>query len=416
MLICHLHGDHLHLPSLRRLPPSARIVVPRGAGGLAARPGLPRVEELSAGEELVDGDLRVTGVRAEHSGHRCGPRSTHGPQPPRDRPPAGGGRQHASTPPATPTCSTAWPRSGRVDVALLPVWGWGPDLGPGHLDPARAADAVALLRPRVVVPVHWGTLAVAGLTAVPSGRRARMRRLLVDPPRVFAADGRRRRARARTSPSPSPALAVRLPGGAREPPRRGLDWTDPASIGYPPLGAGVLLGSIVPGGADRRGGRRGRRDRHHHRAPLAACGDRRWPPWRALAGDLVTFAAGRAGSGPRRCGWSRAASTPSGSTTCASSSAAHGWQIIVVGRLLPAGRIPVLLAAAALAYPWRRLVPAAAVGCLLWAIAYAVLGVRQRRHLRLDPLVATLLATVLVLVVAAVLDAGRARCGGGSAT
>jgi L-ascorbate metabolism protein UlaG (beta-lactamase superfamily) len=45
-----------------------------------------------------------------------------------------------------------------LDVALLPIWGWGPEIGPGHLDPARAAEAVALLRPRVAVPIHWGTL------------------------------------------------------------------------------------------------------------------------------------------------------------------------------------------------------------------------------------------------------------------
>ncbi len=25
---------------------------------------------------------------------------------------------------------------GRVEVALVPIWGWGPSLGPGHLDPS----------------------------------------------------------------------------------------------------------------------------------------------------------------------------------------------------------------------------------------------------------------------------------------
>ena len=38
--------------------------------------------------------------------------------------------------------------------------GWGPTLGPGHLDPARAATAAALIAPRVAVPIHWGTLAL----------------------------------------------------------------------------------------------------------------------------------------------------------------------------------------------------------------------------------------------------------------
>jgi L-ascorbate metabolism protein UlaG (beta-lactamase superfamily) len=44
-------------------------------------------------------------------------------------------------------------------VALLPIWGWGARVGRGHLDPARAARAAALLEPRVAVPIHWGTLA-----------------------------------------------------------------------------------------------------------------------------------------------------------------------------------------------------------------------------------------------------------------
>jgi L-ascorbate metabolism protein UlaG (beta-lactamase superfamily) len=47
---------------------------------------------------------------------------------------------------------------GPVDVGLIPIWGWGPSLGSGrHLDPARAAEAVARIRPALVVPIHWGT-------------------------------------------------------------------------------------------------------------------------------------------------------------------------------------------------------------------------------------------------------------------
>src|SRR3972149_1333552 len=37
---------------------------------------------------------------------------------------------------------------GELDVALLPIWGWGPRLGPGHLDPYRAAAALRLPPPR----------------------------------------------------------------------------------------------------------------------------------------------------------------------------------------------------------------------------------------------------------------------------
>jgi L-ascorbate metabolism protein UlaG (beta-lactamase superfamily) len=71
-----------------------------------------------------------------------------------------------------------------IDVALMPVWGWGPRLGPGHLDPERAAEAVARVRPTVVIPIHWGTLWPMAMW----WRRAR----LVDPPIRLADEVRRR--------------------------------------------------------------------------------------------------------------------------------------------------------------------------------------------------------------------------------
>ena len=75
---------------------------------------------------------------------------------------------------------------------------------------------------------------------------------------------------------------------------------------------------------------------------------------------------------------------------------------MVVGRLLPAGRVPVLLAAGALDYPWRRLLPAAAVGCLLWAIAYTLLGVVSG-GLFDSPVLATVVATSYLLGVSGVM-------------
>lgn len=178
-----------------------------------------------------------------------------------------------------------------------------------------------------------------------------------------------------------------------------IDWSDPATIGYPVLGAGVLLGSIVPivptgavvGAA----------------AAIATTTDRLFLPWvillataAALAGDVVTFAAGRAGSGLALRLVSRG-QTPERLVAMRERFAQHGARLVVIGRLIPAGRIPVLLAAAALDYPWRRFLPAAVVGCLLWAVAYALLGVVSGGIFD-DPLIATLLATVLVLVVAGI--------------
>jgi L-ascorbate metabolism protein UlaG (beta-lactamase superfamily) len=50
--------------------------------------------------------------------------------------------------------------AGGLDVAILPVSGWGLNLGPGHMDSLAAARAVAVLRPRLAIPVHWGTLRI----------------------------------------------------------------------------------------------------------------------------------------------------------------------------------------------------------------------------------------------------------------
>ena len=56
---------------------------------------------------------------------------------------------------------------GPIDVALVPVWGWGPRLSPGHLTPEGAAHAVSMTGARYALrrtahryalPVHWGTL------------------------------------------------------------------------------------------------------------------------------------------------------------------------------------------------------------------------------------------------------------------
>jgi L-ascorbate metabolism protein UlaG (beta-lactamase superfamily) len=186
VLLSHLHGDHLHLPSLRRLPRRARVVVPRGAGRWLRGRGIRNVDELAPGEELVHGGLRVHGVPAVHSGHRFGPRSTHGPQAA-----AMGHLIESATHRVYAAGDTdlfpGMARLGRIDAALLPVWGWGLSLGPGHLDPHGAAEAVRLLNPRVAVPVHWGTLAVGGLPRLPGQIGARMRRLLVEPPHRFAA-------------------------------------------------------------------------------------------------------------------------------------------------------------------------------------------------------------------------------------
>ncbi|MFL6586787.1 MAG: MBL fold metallo-hydrolase, partial [Luteimonas sp.] len=62
-LVSHLHADHLHAPSLRRVAP-ATVVAPPGAGRYLPA-GLP-VVEVDEGDEVEIGPLRVRAVHAEH--------------------------------------------------------------------------------------------------------------------------------------------------------------------------------------------------------------------------------------------------------------------------------------------------------------------------------------------------------------
>jgi len=186
-----------------------------------------------------------------------------------------------------------------------------------------------------------------------------------------------------------------------------VNWTDFSSVGYPTLFLGVLIGSIVPivptgavVGAAAAVAMTG-----HLSLPmvllLAVTG--------AMVGDLVTFVIARLGSeaAVRRLARGQA---PERLVSARQRFARQGWQLVVVGRLLPAGRIPVLLAAGAVAYPWRRLVPATAVACVLWTVAYALLGVLSG-GLFDSPLVATLLAAALVLLVTVVINVVAKRRG-----
>jgi len=178
-------------------------------------------------------------------------------------------------------------------------------------------------------------------------------------------------------------------------------WTDGSGVGYPLIFGLVLFGSIlpvVPTGLVVGAGAAVATTTDHLSLPLvllvAAAA--------ALVGDLVTFAICRFG-GPSAVRWIARGQHTERIEEVRDQFRRHGWQIIVIGRLLPAGRIPVLLAAGALAYPWRRLVPAETVACLLWSITYGLLGVLSGGVFD-SPLLATLLATVLVLAVSAVLN------------
>jgi L-ascorbate metabolism protein UlaG (beta-lactamase superfamily) len=157
ILISHAHADHLDIASLKRLEHRGPVVAPRGCAGMLVRAGLPEVIEMDAGERCTIAGIEVEAVPAEHDGRRH-PLSKYMP--------ALGYILHG---PArvyfvgdTDLFDGMAGFAGRVDVALLPIWGWGPRLPAGHLNPESAARATALIRPDVVIPIHWGTLRSVG--------------------------------------------------------------------------------------------------------------------------------------------------------------------------------------------------------------------------------------------------------------
>lgn len=153
ILISHAHRDHLDRHSLELLAGDCPVVVPRGCASVARRCGAREVIELDEDDSVALGDATIRAVPAAHDGRRY----PFGPPVPSLGYLLNGSRRvyFAGD---TDLFSGMSDLSGLVDIALLPIWGWGPSLPAGHLGPARAAEAVARIRPQLAVPIHWGTL------------------------------------------------------------------------------------------------------------------------------------------------------------------------------------------------------------------------------------------------------------------
>ncbi|SDT78799.1 MBL fold metallo-hydrolase [Actinoplanes derwentensis] len=174
ILLSHLHADHFHCASLRAVPGNPLLIVPKGARGFAARALGPemarRVVELAPGEETEVGAVRVRAVPAAHDGNR-GPWS-------RERAIAVGF--------VVEGVARTWYAGdtglfdemsdlGPLDLALIPVGGWGPTLGAhGHLDARDGAEALRRVKASWAVPVHYGTFWPIGM--------GRVRRHMFDEP------------------------------------------------------------------------------------------------------------------------------------------------------------------------------------------------------------------------------------------
>ncbi len=167
VLVSHLHHDHAELGSLHLLPGVPVLGAPAnarwlGAHGLAGH-GLDDEEWWS----VPGSPVRVRRVPA-----------VHGDRPMPHRPNAVTGFVVAApgfvvwfagdTAPY-PAMAMVPQVAGPIDVALVPVGGWGPRLSGGHMDPVQAAEVCALVGARHAVPIHWGTLHAPASRRLPPG-------------------------------------------------------------------------------------------------------------------------------------------------------------------------------------------------------------------------------------------------------
>lgn len=154
MLLSHLHHDHAELRSLRMLGNAPVVTGPANAAWLGRR-GLRGVAPL--GWYDVGNGVLVRLVKAVHHArpmpHR--PNEAHG---------------HLLRTGVVAvwiagdtelydemTELPGYAGRDRIDLAVVPVGGWGPRLSPGHMGPEEAAVACAMTRARWALPYHWGT-------------------------------------------------------------------------------------------------------------------------------------------------------------------------------------------------------------------------------------------------------------------
>lgn len=173
VLISHLHLDHLDRPSLRLLDRNIHMIAPAGTADVLHKEGFTNIEEVRIADRTRVGPVEVTTTYAHHKGGRYpfGPaadcvgyliKGHHTVY-------------FAGDTDIFPEMADLQPD---LDVALLPVWGWGPTLGADHMTPLRAAESLSLLRPKMAVPIHWGTFAPLGMGWIQP-------RFLTDPPQQF---------------------------------------------------------------------------------------------------------------------------------------------------------------------------------------------------------------------------------------
>jgi L-ascorbate metabolism protein UlaG (beta-lactamase superfamily) len=158
VLLSHLHPDHAELSSLRKLSGTPIMSSTDNVAWLR-RSGLPNAVALSEAWTpiVATGEVEVRLVRADHR-HRLMPHRPNDAHGHLLRGPSGAVWVAGDTALHPEMSMLAEMAGGPVDLAIVPIGGWGPRLSPGHMNPEQAATAVSRAGARWALPVHWGTL------------------------------------------------------------------------------------------------------------------------------------------------------------------------------------------------------------------------------------------------------------------
>ncbi|MCA6090806.1 VTT domain-containing protein [Streptomyces sp. SCA3-4] len=191
------------------------------------------------------------------------------------------------------------------------------------------------------------------------------------------------------------ALAGRA--GAAEPTQQ--------AVGYPSLFLLVVLGALVPVVPTGALVSSAAVVAFHQDSPLPLLGVFLVAAGAAFLGDTVLYGLGERGVASRNGSrWLRRLRERTAPERLAQAQAKldeHGVTVLVLSRLVPAGRIPVMLACLLARVPARRFARGDVPACLAWAATYEVIGVLGG-SLFARPWEGVAAAVVLTLAVGAV--------------
>ncbi|HTM19235.1 MAG TPA: MBL fold metallo-hydrolase [Kofleriaceae bacterium] len=152
ILISHDHADHLHRPTLERLPRSATVIVPPRTAHRVSDLGFARVVELAVGNAVTDAGVDIAATPVHHGDA------------------AGLAYVIRGDGPSVFFCADSAYFSGfaevgrehRPDIALLPIGGYAPlSFRDRHMTPLDALYAFEDLGSRVMIPIHHGAFTLS---------------------------------------------------------------------------------------------------------------------------------------------------------------------------------------------------------------------------------------------------------------